>query len=291
MEINQPIKDIVVFYHGFCTDGFGSAYSAWKKFGDNATYIPKDRNENKIDVDLFSGKEVYVLDYSFSKEEMLALQSITKLFLVIDHHITAKENIESLNNHIFSNDYSGAYLAWQYFHPDKKIPRLIEYISDADIWSHKLPDWQEIESYIYRGEEDHFTFEYFDQLVDELESPDGYQRAKEIGKILVSSHNHNVNIYAERAELVEFEGYNIYAVNAPREVRSELGHLLATKTNSFSLLFVYEKGKWKCSLRSVKDFDVSIIAEKYGGGGHKNAAAFIVDTDFPLSFIKRGKNS
>src|SRR3989344_3558851 len=32
-------KDIVVLYHSNCTDGFGGAWAAWKKFGDKAEYI------------------------------------------------------------------------------------------------------------------------------------------------------------------------------------------------------------------------------------------------------------
>ena len=286
IKSTEPLKGIVVMYHGFCTDGFGAAYSAWKKFGDSASYIGMERNGEKLDSALFAGKDVYVLDYSFSKEEMLECEAKANSFIVIDHHISAKEAVESLKNYIFALDHSGAYLAWKYFHPETKVPRCIEYISDSDIWAHSLPDWKEIESYIYRNQEDHFTFSYFDELVVMLESEDGYAKAKEIGSIFVSVLNHNVKMYAEMAELIEFEGHTIYAVNAPREVRSELGHVLALKTNSFSLIFTYEKGKLKCSLRSVDYFDVSKIAEKYGGGGHKNAAGFIIPTDFPISFIK-----
>lgn len=286
MDSTTPLKDIVVMYHGFCTDGFGAAYAAWKKFGDSASYIGKERHHGRLDSNLFVGKDVYVLDYSFSKEEMLECEAVAKSFTVIDHHISAKESVESLKSYVFALEHSGAYLAWKYFHPETKVPRCIEYISDADIWSHSLPNWQEIESYIYRNQEDHFTFEYFDELVTMLEGEEGYAKAKEIGAIFVSALNHNVKMYADMAELIEFEGHTIYAVNAPREVRSELGHVLALKTNSFSLIFTYENKKWKCSLRSVDDFDVSKIAEKYGGGGHKNAAGFIIPTNFPISFIK-----
>jgi len=31
---------IVVVYHKGCMDGFGAALVAWKKFGDQANYIP-----------------------------------------------------------------------------------------------------------------------------------------------------------------------------------------------------------------------------------------------------------
>jgi len=38
--------------------------------------------------------------------------------------------------------------------------------------------------------------------------------------------------------------------------------------------FVRDDGKKVYSLRSVGDFDVSEVAKKYGGGGHRNAAGF-----------------
>lgn len=284
MEENTS-KNILVLYHGNCTDGFGAAYAAWKKFGSEADYIPQHRDITP-EISLFKNKEVYVVDYSFSKEDMESFQSVATRFVVIDHHITAQKDVESLHEHVFDLNHSGAYLAWTYFHPETEIPRLIEYISDADIWAHTLPHWEYIESYLYKEDDNKFTFPYFEALHNELESEEGFQNAIRIGKILNASHKARVMLYADQAEKVIFEGYEIYAINAPREVRSEVGSVLAEKTGTFSFIFTYEKGLWKCSLRSVKDFDVSVIAEKYGGGGHKNAAAFIVPTQFPLSFVK-----
>lgn len=283
----QDLLHIVVIYHGFCTDGFAAAYAAWKKFGNNATYIARSRDDQPFPDSYFNGKEVYVVDYSFSLEEMLRYQSEAESFTVIDHHASAESDVRSLTSFVYDNAYSGAYLAWQYFHPDTEVPVLIKYISDADTWAHSLPDWKEIGSFIYSNGEEHFSFEHFEKLHETLETEEGCIRAKAIGEMLSGSHAAKVTMYVEQAELVTFEGYSIYAVNAPREVRSELGHVLATKTNSFSMIFTYEKGFWKCSMRSVKDFDVSLIATKYGGGGHKNAAAFMVPTNFPLPFVTK----
>lgn len=43
--------------------------------------------------------------------------------------------------------------------------------------------------------------------------------------------------------------------------------------------FVYNKSFWRVSLRTLKDdVDVSEIAKKRGGGGHKKAAGFEVKT-------------
>lgn len=289
MNNQNSTLSVIIIYHAFCTDGFGSAYAAWKKFGNNATYIARGRENEPFNPLFFRDKEVYVLDYSFSLEEMLSYQKEAKKFVVIDHHISAQKDVTSLTSFVFNNDHSGAYLSWQYFHPEIKVPTFIEYISDADIWAHSLPHWKEIESFIYSNGEEHFSFEHFEKLDEELETEEGFERAIAIGKMMTSSHSAKVSMYVEIAELISFEGYQVYAVNAPREVRSELGHELALKTNSFALIFTYEKGFWKCSLRSVKEFDVSSIAIKYGGGGHKNAAAFMVATNFPLPFISSEK--
>jgi uncharacterized protein len=64
--MENALKDIVVVYHAECTDGFGAAYAAWKKFGDTASYIPL-KTQVEITID-FTNKEVYVVDYSFIKE-------------------------------------------------------------------------------------------------------------------------------------------------------------------------------------------------------------------------------
>jgi oligoribonuclease NrnB/cAMP/cGMP phosphodiesterase (DHH superfamily) len=285
--MNPPteLQPTIVIYHAFCTDGFAAAYITWKKFGNLATYIARSWDEEPLNPILLKDKDVYVVDYSFSLEEMQAYEAIAKSFTVIDHHVSAEKDVKSLKSFVFDKKYSGAYLTWKYFYPDAKIPKLIEYISDADTWTHSLPDWKEIESFIYSNGEEHFSFEHFEDLYDTLETEDGYARAKKVGAMLVGAHTAKVTMYVDLAELVFFEGYEVYAVNAPREVKSELGHVLALKTNSFAIIFNYEKGFWKCSLRSVKDFDVSVIATKYGGGGHKNAAAFTVSTNFPLPFI------
>jgi nanoRNase/pAp phosphatase (c-di-AMP/oligoRNAs hydrolase) len=51
-----------------------------------------------------------------------------------------------------------------------------------------------------------------------------------------------------------------------------------TSKYDFVMGFCYTGNKWSISLRSVGDFDVSEIAKARGGGGHKNAAGFEVDS-------------
>ncbi len=275
-------KNILVLYHASCTDGFGAAYAAWKKFGNTADYVPLERKSQVPNSSLFENKEVYILDYSFTKKLMLAYEQVAKKFVVVDHHRSDEEDVKSVTCHVFNLDYSAAYLAWKLFHPDVAMPKLFEYISDSDTSSHKLPDWEEIEAFIYSDTEHHFTFKHFTELEKILDDTTKDTYIKEVGKSLLSASAKKIQDYANVAELISFDGHQVYAVNAPREIKSKLGHELAKRTNSFALVFSYERGFWKCSLRSVGDFDVSKLAEKYGGGGHKNSAAFLISTNFPL---------
>ena len=85
-------KDIVVIYHGECSDGFSAAWVAWKKFGDNADYFGANHGEPIPDglVD----KEIYILDFSFPKEIMAEVVKNNKKVTVIDHHKSAEESVK-----------------------------------------------------------------------------------------------------------------------------------------------------------------------------------------------------
>src|SRR5207248_5779090 len=42
--------------------------------------------------------------------------------------------------------------------------------------------------------------------------------------------------------------------------------------------FLRGDGRWQFSLRARGDFDVSEVAKRYGGGGHRAASGFVVDS-------------
>jgi nanoRNase/pAp phosphatase (c-di-AMP/oligoRNAs hydrolase) len=55
-----------------------------------------------------------------------------------------------------------------------------------------------------------------------------------------------------------------------------LGNKLALDSGTFGCAISYdgENNEFCYSLRSIGDYDVSIIAKYFGGGGHKNASGF-----------------
>jgi oligoribonuclease NrnB/cAMP/cGMP phosphodiesterase (DHH superfamily) len=282
MDNNQEIKtDIVVIYHGKCMDGFTGAWVAYKKFGNTATYIGAE--DRTVPPAGLLDKEIYIIDYSYPVDVLLDLESKNKKLVVLDHHVSAKDTVTAVKDHVYDVDHSGAYIAWKYFFQDTPIPKFVLYVEDGDLYRFKMPFAKSILSYVYMQE---LHFERFDLFEQEFENQDSFTMLNTYGQILLDAHMREISYFALRAEKVLFEGYEIYACNATKKVASDLGHILAEKTNTCALIYYYDDGKMKCSLRSVGEFDVSVLAAKYGGGGHKNASGFAIKVDnHPLSCV------
>ena len=137
----------LVIYHANCTDGFGAAFAAWLKLGDEAEYLPMEYNQ-ALPEQLHSpvGLELYILNFSFRRDQMDTFFKYAKRVVWLDHHKTAFEmwcggyrkgdcfqaiplgGADPLEHYIVLDDnFSGAYLAWEYFHPITKVPKLIQH--------------------------------------------------------------------------------------------------------------------------------------------------------------------
>lgn len=289
----ENLKDIVIIYHDQCRDGFGSAYAAWKKFGYDASYIPC-KTQDPVPEGL-TDKELYILDYSFKKPELDQLVASNKKVVVIDHHATAEAAVKAFPDNVFDNEHSGAVLSWEYFHPDTQVPVLLKYIEDHDLWKFELPHNREFGAALGEYVQD---FETWDQLARNMEDTDAFTSFISHGGVIAGFEDKLVDNMLRFRELVEFEGHQVYALNAERIYRSILGHKLATlngEANRIELGIVYYRydGMVHCSLRSNGDVDVAAIAQKYGGGGHKNAASIRAASfaDLPFKFITPPTNS
>ncbi len=97
--------------------------------------------------------------------------------------------------------------------------------------------------------------------------------------------------YAEQLTLtVNKEGvthqFSGMMINANFLFANELGSLLAKKTNSFSIVYYIINGKIKMSLRSVAGYDASVIAKLFGGGGHAQSCACVVEMETLFDIIE-----
>ncbi|OGN03025.1 MAG: hypothetical protein A2655_02535 [Candidatus Yanofskybacteria bacterium RIFCSPHIGHO2_01_FULL_43_42] len=282
-------KDIVVIYHGECSDGFSAAWVAWKKFGDNADYFGANHGEPIPDglVD----KEIYILDFSFPKEIMAEVVKNNKKVTVIDHHKSAEESVKMAHEYVYEMDRSGAVLAWQYFYPGLSVPWLLKYIGDRDIWKLELPDIFAMGLMLDIFDK---NFETWRKLAEELEDENTRRKYIEQGKLIQKYENKIIeDIVSSNKETVVFEGHEIYAVNAPHFFASQMGNFLCAEKPPLAIVWQWSEGKIAVSLRSNGSVDVSEIAKKFGGGGHKGAAGFRFDGQckFPWKavVVKNGK--
>ncbi len=193
---------------------------------------------------------------------------------IIDHHVTAKPSLKRVNDFLYAINHSGSVLAWQYFHPGEKVPMLFRYVEERDIWKWKLPHTREMLMLLDLAP---FEFEAWSHMAREFD--DAKLRAADIkkGALLLVHYRSLYEKLLPNADLVKFAGRKIYALNCPRYFADDLGHELVAKTHSIALLWTETGGRVLVSLRSEGDIDVSKIAMKYGGGGHKRSSGFTFD--------------
>ena len=132
------------------------------------------------------------------------------------------------------------------------------------------------------------NFKIFSKVEKDLEDKNKFLEIKNTGTILQSNYLKLVDNQLNSAKLINFDGYKVYAINASPVFRNELGHKLAEKSKTFTIIYTFERGELKLSFRANGDVDVKKIAEKYGGGGHVNASSVKTkDVKFIDEFIKK----
>lgn len=277
------MKKIVVLYHNNCPDGFGAAWAAWKKFGSRASYIGV--NNGEAPPTSLKNKEVYILDIGFSDDQMRKLRASTQKLIMLDHHITRKESITLAHEYIFDLKRSGAGIAWNYFHPTRLLPYLLKIIQDYDLWRFRLPYTKELSAFLDINNQD---FHLWNTLAKNFEKLKVRKKYIEAGSTLRAYQKKIIEKAVEKPQLVRFVGHIILAVNSFMLI-SEIGNALASKQPPFGLVWSERDGKIVVSLRSRDNFDVSKIAQKFGGGGHRQAAGFRFSAGkkFPWRPIKK----
>lgn len=261
-----------VLYHKNCFDGFGAAFAAWKKFGDNATYIAVTYGD-PLPKEIRSGSDVFIVDFCFPTDLLLELNSRTNV-IVLDHHEGAKQHLEASKcTCVFDQKRSGAKITWDYFFPNEKN-EVIEYISDKDLWNFELPDSLAIN---YAIESQPKKFEVWDKFDLNLLRVEGLAIKMRVDE--------DIATISKKAFKMSFKGHTIPVVNTSH-LNSEVGMNLL-KLNPEALFSATYYDFWrndklcrKWSLRSHKDgFDVNKLCAEFGGGGHQPASGFIEEIE------------
>ena len=283
-KANLKLDNIdIVIYHGGCVDGFGAAlavnqYYKRNNIIKNIIYFPGYYNSPPPNV---QNKNVLICDFSYSKEITLNLISQAQNLLILDHHKSAEMNLKDIPevNKVFDMTHSGAYITWKYFFGSEDVPLLIKYIEDNDIWLKQMPFTSEVTSYIQSLP---FEFTEYEKLLDE-----NYINNTVIpsGIGMYKQNEYYIKQAVKRATpkfvLIDNKYYFGCFLNTS-VLKSEIGSKVFSEYTlcDFSAMYNLNDNKPETffSLRSEDErADVSAIALKYGGGGHRNASGITVN--------------
>lgn len=258
-------------YHGGCDDGFGAAYAVWRLHGADVDYHAGVYGVAPPDV---TGLDVAIVDFSYKRPMMIDLASKARSILVLDHHKTAQADLDGLSAECpnvtveFDMNRSGAVMAWQHFNHDLELPKFFEYLQDRDLWTKKLPGVDEFTAALRSYPQ---NFKEWDRLckgsvVDLIEEGMSIQRY--FRGLVEQAKKH--------AFIRDIGGHKVPVVNASMFMSSEVAGELSEGHPFAAVYAETEKGIiW--SLRSRENgVDVSEVAKRFGGGGHKHAAGFTV---------------
>lgn len=85
--------ETLVIYHAKCPDGLAAAWVVWTLYGAGATYLPASYGDAPPEVE---GKHVVIVDFSYPRDVMVRLAKQAKSVLLLDHHVTARDNLDPL---------------------------------------------------------------------------------------------------------------------------------------------------------------------------------------------------
>lgn len=281
----------LVIYHANCWDGFCAAWVARLALGDIEA-MPAHYGANPPDV---TGREVYILDFSYSFDVMAEMASQSSAFTVLDHHKTAAQTLGDLEAMFITHnmagrarygvDKSGGRMAWEFFGfiggwDGMPSPWLVDYTEDRDLWRHALPHTHEINAALRSYPLD---FELWDRMSRVADVVNGTVLVQE-GTAIRRRERQIVEDHVRNARVEDFsllvggpvaaDHLRVPVVNATT-LFSEIAGELAKGQLFAACYFDRQDGKRQWSLRSAPDgVDVSEIARAHGGGGHKHAAGF-----------------
>jgi oligoribonuclease NrnB/cAMP/cGMP phosphodiesterase (DHH superfamily) len=285
---HTPDERISVLYHGSCPDGFGGAFSAWKKFGDHATYHPV--SYGKPIPEGLANTHVYFIDCCYSQDTMNSIVAEATTVTALDHHRGTQAVVEIKPEHVFDNDRSGATIAWTYFHPNVPVPHLLRYVEDDDLFRFSDADTHAVLSYVSIQP---FTFERWEVLMEELEDPNSRDAFLKRVRVYGEYFEMLAEFATEHVKLVKFEGYEVtFATSHPmKPMKSLIGNLLAKKHGPFCLVVTAHPNGYGISIRGDGSVDVSAIARKYGGNCHHDSAGLAIPADgnMPWELIEKDK--
>ena len=252
----------------------------------------KDVNDNvKNDLDKYDF--IYVVDLNINEQLADYIENNYKnKIMIIDHHLSS----EHMNKYSFihvnaEGKESGTSLYYKYLLNNynnnllnrKSTKLLVEHVRTMDIYDFSKTSKEEAEKLemifkIYG--KDRFIDKFYNVIINDLEL---YSK-EDLN--LVELEKGRIKRYIEEKEFIEIslDNKRVGVVFAERYI-SELGNYLINKYDYLDYIVLINMDK-KISYRGNGKVDLSVIAKKFGGGGHINAAGNCLSSGLKEKVIK-----
>lgn len=262
---------VLCLYHANCADGFAAALAVrlWLKKNNRLNGSEFIAMQYGDDPPNTRGRDVFIVDFSFPRKSLIKMFDRSESLTVIDHHKTAEAEIGDWEFAIFDMEKSGAMLTWEHLFPEEP-PKLFKYIEDRDLWHWELPHSKEVSAGLRSHPAD---FDLWETFLDDI----AIARLATDGDAILRYQNQQIESAMNRPiQMMWLGGYYVPVMNNSNLI-SEIGNQLAEGFPFAAQYFDTTDGVRVFSLRSVPGGeDVSEVAKRYGGGGHKHAAGFSV---------------
>ncbi len=294
----------LVIYHRGCADGFCCAWLFHHAFPD-AEFVAAQYGDAPPDV---ADREVFIADFSYKRPVMRHILGQAHAVTVLDHHATAEAELGRVDSMSLTDEFSlrpdliqnepgselpriwfdmtksGGRMTWEFLHTAgafngtelgalKSPPWLVDYTEDRDLWKHALPNTKELNACIRSYP---FAYAIWDMLHEHGAHEGRAGFIREGGAIMRVEAN-IVENHVKHARDTQIGGYTVPCVNATvLHLQSEICEKLAEGRPFGACYFDRGDGVRVYSLRSRGEtgIDVSEVAAKLGGGGHRAASGF-----------------
>lgn len=280
------MNDILTIFHKSDFDGLCSEQIARKALGEKSDYLGFEYGEEIPDLSKY--KIVYLIDISLPVNVM---EKYAAKLIWIDHHktaILANQNFFIQGMRI--DGVAACRLAWQWFfgplsgikyskddYTTRRVqePYCVQLLGEYDIWDKRNLDTDLFQVGLYS-----IKAIDWDILLNLTDSKEYSEAIVKRGQI-IQDYNKVINaqISNERGFDVEFEKLRFRALNIARCNSITFEDALKPYHDA-CLAYFWNGKKWKFSFYHAKgkeQYDLSKIAVKYGGGGHKGACGCEMD--------------
>ena len=277
---------MICFYHKSDFDGKCSGHIVSLKYPD-VNLVPIDYGDDYNLDNIPFGETVCIVDFSFPPEEMYKLSKHCNL-IWIDHHKTAIENsripehnYDKLCSGIRKDGIAACQLCWEYFFPKENIPEYVMLLAKYDIWDINYNN--NVIPFQFGLELEETDIRYVDNIFTILSNQEKTGTKQKLYEIIDAGFiinkyekEKNKKICSSSIFKVNIEGFNLLALNNATG-DSNIFESVSSQEHDGFLLFRRKKNNWTITFYTdKKNIDVSEIAKKFGGGGHRKAAGCVV---------------